>query len=141
MQNRYLLGILIVLAGGVFLSTSGILIRIMDNANGWQIIFFRSITFFLTILIIMIFKYGRKTIDAYMAIGKLGLLASLLLGLGSVFYIFALLNTTVANVVFIIGSGPLITALVAWIFLRETVSPWSLVTMAGCDAGNWIDVC
>jgi drug/metabolite transporter (DMT)-like permease len=129
MQNRYLLGVIIVIAGGAFLSTSGILLRIMDAAVGWQIIFFRSLTFFFTILTILAFKYGRNTFAAYRAIGKPGLLAAILLGLGSTCYIFAMLNTTVANVVFIIGSAPLVTALVAWIFLKEKVSPWSLITM------------
>jgi len=129
MRNRYLLGVIIVLAGGAFLSTSGILLRIMDNADGWQIVFFRSLTFFFTILTILVFKYGKNTFAAYKAIGRQGLVASVLLGLGSTCYIFAMLNTTVANVVFIIGSAPLVTALVAWIFLKEKVSPWSLVAM------------
>ena len=135
MQNRYLLGVVIVIAGGAFLSTSGILLRIMDSAVGWQIIFFRSLTFFFTILTILAFKYGRNTFAAYKAIGNQGLIASILLGLGSTCYIFALLNTTVANVVFIIGSAPLVTALVAWIFLKEKVSSWSLITMVVAMVG------
>ena len=135
MQNRYLLGVVIVIAGGAFLSTSGILLRIMDSAVGWQIIFFRSLTFFFTILTILAFKYGRNTFAAYKAIGKQGLIASILLGLGSTCYIFAMLNTTVANVVFIIGSAPLVTALVAWIFLKEKVSSWSLVSMVVAMVG------
>jgi len=135
MQNRYLLGVIIVLAGGAFLSTSGILLRIMDNADGWQIVFFRSLTFFFTILTILVFRYGKNTFAAYKAIGKQGLVASVLLGLGSTCYIFAMLNTTVANVVFIIGSAPLITALVAWVFLKEKVSPWSLVAMVAALVG------
>ena len=129
MKNKYLLGILIVIAGGAFLSTSGILIRIMDDPEGWRIILFRSLTFFITVVTIMLFKYGRKTLDAYLAVGRDGVLAALLLSLGSVCYIFALLNTTVANVVFIIGSAPLVTALVTWLFLKERVSKWSLVAM------------
>ncbi len=135
MQNRYLLGVVIVIAGGAFLSTSGILLRIMDSAVGWQIIFFRSLTFFFTILTILAFKYGRNTFAAYKAIGNQGLIASILLGLGSTCYIFAMLNTTVANVVFIIGSAPLVTALVAWIFLKEKVSSWSLITMVVAMVG------
>ena len=74
--------------------------------------------------------FKRKgTFAAYRAIGKDGFVASLLLGLGSVCYIFAMLNTTVANVVFIIGSAPLVTAALAWLILKEKVSKWSLVTM------------
>ena len=135
MQNRYLIGILIVIAGGACLSTSGILIRLLDDAQGWQIILYRSITFFFTILAVVVFKYRRRTLDAYAAIGDYGIVAALLLSLGSVMYIFAILNTTVANVVFIIGSAPLVTALLAWILLREKVSGWSLVAMVAAVAG------
>ena len=122
MNNRYFFGILIVMAGGTFLSTSGILLRIMESPDGWQIIFYRSLTFFISILLIVMFKYGKGTLGAYRAIGFRGLIASVLLGVGSVCYIFAMLNTTVANVVFIIGSAPLVTALMAWLILREKIS-------------------
>ena len=135
MQNRYLIGILIVIAGGACLSTSGILIRLMDDAQGWQIIMYRSATFFLSILAIVAVKYKRRTLDAYAAIGDKGIIAAFLLGLGSVCYIFAMLNTTVANVVFIIGSAPLVTALLAWVILGERVSNWSLAAMLAAVAG------
>jgi drug/metabolite transporter (DMT)-like permease len=129
MQNRYLFGVLVVLAGGAFLSTSGILIRNMEQPDGWQILFYRSLTFTITILAILTWQYRGKTFAAYRAVGVPGLAAAVLLGLGSACYIFAMLHTTVANVVFIIGSAPLVTALLAWIFLREKVSGWGLVAM------------
>ena len=129
MQNRYLIGILIVFMGGVFLSTSGIMLRSMDDANGWQVVLIRSLTFFITILTIMIFRYRRNTFAAYRAVGVSGIFAAILLGLGSVCYIFAMLNTSVANVVFIIGSAPLVTALIAWLFLKEKIAVWGLVAM------------
>ena len=129
MQNRYLIGILIVFTGGVFLSTSGIMLRSMDHADGWQVILFRSFTFFITIGTIMLFRYRRNTFAVYRAVGVKGIFAAILLGLGSVCYIFAMLNTTVANVVFIAGSAPLVTALVAWLFLKEKVGVWSLAAM------------
>ncbi len=129
MQNRYLIGILIVFMGGVFLSTSGIMLRSMDNANGWQVVLFRSLAFFITILTIMVCRYRRNTFAVYRAIGLSGIFAAILLGLGSVCYIFAMLNTSVANVVFIIGSAPLVTALIAWLFLKEKIGVWGLAAM------------
>ena len=133
--NRYLFGVLIVLIGGAFLSTSGILIRNMENPDGWQIVLYRSITFFFTILAILAWRYKGRTFHAYRAVGMPGVLAAILLGMGSVCYIFAMLHTTVANVVFIIGSAPLVTALLAWVFLGEKVSGWSLVAMVAALAG------
>ncbi len=123
------------MAGGAFLSTSGILLRIMDNANGWQIIFYRSGTFFITITTILVFQYRGQTLAAFRAVGAPGVAAAFLLGFGSVCYIFAMLNTTVANVVFIIGSAPLVTALLAWIILGEKVSGWSIVAMLAALLG------
>ncbi len=105
------------------------MLRSMDDANGWQVVLIRSLTFFITILTIMIFRYRRNTFAAYRAVGVSGIFAAILLGLGSVCYIFAMLNTSVANVVFIIGSAPLVTALIAWLFLKEKIGVWGLVAM------------
>ena len=41
----------------------------------------------------------------------------------------AMLNTTVANVVFIIGASPLVAALAGWLFLKERVSFTQVMTM------------
>ena len=128
-NNRYLIGVVIALLGGTFLSLSGIFLRHIETADGWSILFYRSTAFFITMSTILAFQYRRRTMGAFRAIGRNGLMAAMLLSLGNVFYIFALLNTTVANVVFIIGSAPLVTALLGWLFLKEHISGWSMVSM------------
>ena len=52
-----------------------------------------------------------------------------MLGLGSICYIFAILLTTVANAIFIIGAAPLATAFVAWLVLGERTSRFGIVAM------------
>ncbi len=128
-NNKYYLGVFMVLLGGSFLSLSGVLIRHVESADGWQILFYRSITYFFTILIVLLAQYRSETVAKFKAIGLSGFMASVVLGVGSVFYIMAMLNTTVANVVFILGATPLITALGAWVFLKEKVSGASLIAM------------
>lgn len=134
-KNKYLLGVVLILTGGAFLSLSGILIRHVEQADGWQILFYRSLTYFVTIGAILGFQYRRQTWQKFEAIGKPGLWASLTLSIGSVFYIMAILHTTVANVVFIIGASPLITALAGWLFLKEKISRASFITMLLAVAG------
>ena len=133
--NRYFIGVLIVLAGGVFLSLSGILLRHIERADGWQILVYRSLTYFVTIGLFLAIQYRRETLGRFKAIGKPGLLAALVLAVGSVFYIMAMLNTTVANVVFILGASPLLAALAGWLFLRERITTGSLVAMFAAIAG------
>lgn len=58
MQNRqYGLGVLLVLIGGLFLSGNGILLRLVEDADGWQILFYRGAAFSMTLLVILLGKY------------------------------------------------------------------------------------
>jgi len=129
MERRYGFGVGLVIIGGAFLSLSGILLRNIESASGWQILFYRGFAFSIMLFLILLLKYRKGTIDAFRAIGRPGLWAALGLGLGSVCYIFAMLLTTVANVVFIIGASPLATAFVAWLILGEKTSKFGITAM------------
>ena len=134
-DNRYMVGVAIALLGGTFLSLSGIMIRNIEAADGWQILFYRSLATFLTIFVFLVFQYRGSIARRFTDIGRSGLLAALVLSVGSIFYIMALLNTTVANVVFIIGASPLLAALAGWLFLRERVTRASLAAMFAAILG------
>ncbi len=134
-DNLYMVGVAIALLGGTFLSLSGIMIRNIEAADGWQILFYRSLATFLTIFVFLVFQYRGSIARRFADIGGAGLLAALVLSVGSIFYIMALLNTTVANVVFIIGASPLLAALAGWLFLRERVTRASLAAMFAAILG------
>ncbi len=55
MERRYSYGVTLVIIGGLFLSLSGILLRNLESASGWQILFYRSIslTAFLFVVIVL----------------------------------------------------------------------------------------
>jgi DME family drug/metabolite transporter len=129
MERRYTFGVSLVIFGGIFLSLSGILLRNLESASGWQILFYRGIAFSFMLFLILLLKYRKGTVTAFKAIGKPGLWAALALGLGSVCYVFAILLTTVANAVFIIGAAPLATAFTGWLILGEKTSKFGITTM------------
>jgi len=134
-ERRYGYGVTLVIIGGVFLSTSGILLRNLEAASGWQILFYRGLAFSLTLFLLLLLRYRGGIGAAFRAIGRPGLWASLVLGLGSICYVFAILLTTVANAVFIIGAAPLATACVAWLVLGERTSRFGFVAMLLSLAG------
>jgi drug/metabolite transporter (DMT)-like permease len=129
MERRYGYGVTLVVIGGTFLSTSGILLRNIESASGWQILFYRGMAFSFTLFLLLLFRYRGGIGDAFRAIGRPGLWAALVLGLGSICYVFAILLTTVANAVFIIGAAPLATAAVAWLVLRERTPRYGVIAM------------
>ncbi len=134
-KQRYGFGVLLVIIGSVFLSTNGILLRNIEQADAWQILFFRGIAFAITLFLVLLFKYRKNTKRMFVAIGQSGIWAGVALGLASCCYVLALMHTTVANAVFIIGSAPLVTAVVAWVVLRERMSKIGIVTMIVSLAG------
>lgn len=126
-----------VLLGGTCLSTSGVLLRFIESANGWQILFYRGTFFFLTMVVFLLLRFRSRTWSALYTTGKPGIFLGLTLGLASVLYIFGILSTTVANVVFIISAAPLITALLARLILgeRPTAGTWLAMLAALCGVG------
>jgi drug/metabolite transporter (DMT)-like permease len=105
------------------------MLRNIESASGWQILFYRGLAFSFMLGLVLLFKYRWSTVNAFKAIGRPGLWAALALGLGSVCYVFAILLTTVANAVFIIGAAPLATAFTAWLILGEKTSRFGIAAM------------
>ena len=125
MNNDRLLyrrGILQLVASGFFLSTSGIALRIIEQADGWQILFYRSIALSVTILLILIFQKGSRFFDEFCGLGWNDCLLAVFLGTGFVAYVFALLYNTVANALFIFSCAPFVAGFLGWILLGERVA-------------------
>ena len=123
------------MASGFFLSTSGIALRIIEQADGWQILFYRSLALSVTILIILVFQKGSRFFDEFRGLGWNDCLLAVFLGTGFVAYVFALLYNTVANALFIFSCAPFVAGFLGWILLGERVATrtWFAigVTMAG----------
>lgn len=124
MKNYRLLyrrGILLLLASGFFLSTSGIALRLIEQADGWQILFYRSFALSLTIFLLLIFQKGLRVFDEFRGLGWNDFLLAVFLGTGFVAYVFALLYNTVANALFIFSCAPFVAGFLGWILLGERV--------------------
>ena len=134
-HRRHVTGVALVLTAGVLLSLAGITLRHIESASGWQILFYRSMTFFVVVTLYLAIRYRTRFVHAFVATGRPGLVVAFSLGLGSACYVFALLLTTVANALFIISAAPFITAVLGWIVLRERVRPMTWIAMTIALAG------
>ena len=131
-HRRHATGVALVLTAGFLLSLAGITLRHIESASGWQILFYRSVTFFVVVTLWLAVRYRTRVVHAFVKTGRPGLVVAFSLGLGSACYVFALLLTTVANALFIISAAPFMTAVLAWIVLRERLRPvtWIALTIA-----------
>ena len=119
--NNEIFGAICLLAAGFFLSFGGLLIRLVDDATTMQVTSYRSITFCLVALIYILIKFKSETPKAFINIGKDGLLLAVILGLSNIFFVFGMSNTSVANAVFLMSTGPLWAALASYFFLKKIV--------------------
>ena len=128
----YLRGVLLVALAGAFWSTGGILVRWVEGANAWQIIFYRSVALALTLLLIVALRHRGRVVAAFAGIGGAGFLAGVCLSGGFVGYVLALHYTSVANAVFMLGTAPFFAAILGRWFLREEVrrATWLAMTLA-----------
>jgi len=125
----YLAGVVLVLMAGVFWSSMGLGIRMIEQANVWQILFYRSIALACFLFFIISFRSGYKPLRAIRSAGIAGVIG----GVGLVFAfaggIYAIQTTTVANAMFLFAAAPFLAAVAGWLVLREPVRRATWVAM------------
>ena len=131
----YRRGLSIMFIATLFTSIAGIVLRLVEDADGWQVLFYRSAALVLTLLPFIAWRYGTRAGAAFRAVGRSGLMVAVCLAGAFSMFIFALLETTVANVVFTVGLSPFFAAVFAWVALREAVAPSTLAAITVALAG------
>jgi drug/metabolite transporter (DMT)-like permease len=131
----YLRGVVLVAMAGVFWSLGGVLVRWIEAASAWQIIFYRSIALALTLALIVALCHRGRLIAAFAGVGWNGLLAGTCLSGGFMGFILALSHTTVANAVFMLGATPFVAAMLGWWWLGEPVRRATWLAMVLASAG------
>ena len=134
-QQSYARGVLFVILAGVFLSSGGLIVRHVTDADAWTILFYRSLTFSVTVIIFLWFQERNNTLKLYKKMRGLDLIVTISLALGFIFYLLSLFNTSVANTVLVLSTGPFIAALLGLIVLKEKVSWVTIVAMIVAIAG------
>ena len=126
---RNLPGPLLIFMGALSLSFGGIIVKSFEGSTLWQILFWRSIFFSLTVLAFLTISYKKKLFTAFYASGLPGFFGGIILSTGFCGYVFAMYNTTVANTNFIISTQVLFLAIFGYLFLKEKISTITLVSI------------
>jgi drug/metabolite transporter (DMT)-like permease len=122
-------GPLLVFLGACSLSFGGLIVKSFEGATLWQILFWRSIFFSITVLVFLIISYKKKTFKVFKESGLPGFIGGIILSFGFCGYVFAMYNTTVANTNFIISLQILFLAIFGYFFLKEKISAVTLTSI------------
>lgn len=130
-----LVGMAMIIISSIGISFGGLISRHIENADAWQINIYRSLSTSVIVAVVLAFRYRRGVSREVMKIGLPGLFGACLLAVAGVSFMQALTTTTVANTLFTLCAIPFVTASLAWMFLSETLSKVTLVTMAFAAVG------
>ena len=133
-------GPLLIFLGALSLSFGGLIVKSFEGATLWQILFWRSIFFSLTVLTFLILTYKKDTFNAFYKSGLPGLIGGIVLSVGFCGYVFAMYNTTVANTNFIISLQILFLAIFGYFFLKEKISAITLASIILAMSGVFLMV-
>ena len=122
-------GSLLIFLGALSLSFGGLIVKSFEGSTLWQILFWRSMFFSLTVLTFLILTYKKNTIKAFYESGVPGLIGGIVLSFGFCGYVFAMYNTTVANTNFIISLQILFLAIFGYFFLKEKINALTLASI------------
>ena len=122
-------GPLLIFFGALSLSFGGLIVKSFEGATLWQILFWRSLFFSLTVLTFLIITYKSKVLKSFHDSGLPGCIGGLILSIGFCGYVFAMYNTTVANTNFIISLQILFLAIFGFFFLKEKINLITLISI------------
>ena len=115
-------GYVLLLFGAFCLSWGGFIVRSFEDSSVWQILLIRSFFFIIALTLFLISTYKKNTIKIFRDAGYPALIGGLVMSLSFVAYVYSMMITSVANVVFIISTQTMFLAIFGYLFLKEKVS-------------------
>ena len=128
-------GYILLLFGGFCLSWGGLIVRTFETSDAWNILLLRSFFFFLGVSTFLFINYKKDTIKVIKKSGLPALLGGFTMSFSFVAFVFAMINTSVANVVFIISTQTMFLAILGFFYLKEKVSLISFISIVLAMAG------
>lgn len=110
---------LLILMGGTCMSFVGLFMRLIEHADGFQILGLRSVSLSIVVAIVACLNRKINLLEFIKSLGINDLRMGVSLAIAFAFYVFSMINTSVASTLMILTVTPLITAIFAWIFLGE----------------------
>ncbi len=134
----YRSGVFLVLLAGSLWSTTGLMVRLIHEAQVWQILFYRSVA--MTPVLFCFIRFRSQ--NSLLGILRKAAIPSTFGSIGLIFAfaggIFALQTTTVANALFLFATAPFFAAILGRVLLAEPVRRVTWITIIFAFMGMMI---
>jgi len=130
-------GLFFVFAAGVLWSTVGLGIRLIEQAEVWQILLYRSISLSVFLFVVILLRSRESPLAQVRRAGVPAAIAGLSLVAAYAGGIYAIQSTSIANAMLLFATAPFLTAVLGWLVLREPVrrATWIAIFVAIAGIG------
>ncbi len=133
--SYYRTALLLVIASSVVNSANGLIVRSMESADGWQIVFYRSWFLAGALAVVFAVQSGGRLAASLRDLRPWMVLGSVFIAAVNTCFILSITRTTVANTMFLLSGAPFFAALLGRLVLGETVERGVWVAMSVALAG------
>jgi len=131
----YLKGLLLSACGMLVISPDGMLVKLVQEADALQIVFWRSLMLGVVLSLVLVMWRGCGVVRHVREMGTIGLGAAVMMAVTNVTFVAAMTLTTVANTLVVIATIPMFSALFGLVLIGERVRPRTLIAMSVSFAG------
>ena len=132
--------VLLILTGGTFMSFVGLYMRLLSHADGFQILFYRSLSLCFMVGLVCCLRRKVTPFNFLKSIDRNDFIIGIVLSLAFASYVFAMLYTTVASTLLILSATPFMAATIGWLWINERPRPITWLAMAFAIAGIYFMV-
>jgi len=132
---RYGTAFALVLFAATLSSLNGLFVRSFEGMADWEIVFWRHLFLGIALSLAIAAHYRQRLGAVLRHMGWIGAAGGLCFGISTLLVTLALHNAPVADVMFVMAAVPFLTALLAWIALREPVHKATWFAMTGAITG------
>ena len=111
-------GSLLAFIGVMFITPDSLFIR-LSNLDTWSLLFYRGAIPFVVVLFGLVLFYRSNFFSALFKIGYTGIFYIISFSLCNITFIISIQNTNVANTLIMVAMAPMLSAILAAIFLKE----------------------
>ncbi len=122
------------------MSFVGLYMRLLSEADGFQILFYRSLSLSFMVGLVCCLRRRVMPLTFLKSIDRTDFLIGLVISLAFACYVFAMLYTTVASTLLILSATPFMTATIGWLWISERPKAITWVAMAFASAGIYFMV-
>jgi len=123
-------GMLLAFTAIMFITPDSLFIR-LANINSWNLIFYRGLIPFLVVFIGLIYIYKTKLLKELINNSWHGIAYAAVLTMTNIVFVISIENTNVANTLIMIAMAPMLSAIISFIFLKESPDQktWIAITI------------